>query len=33
MVTIGDKAPDFELESDKGEKVKLSDLKGHNVII
>lgn len=33
MVTIGEQAPDFELVSDKGEKVKLSDLKGHNVII
>ena len=30
---IGDKAPDFELESTKGGKLKLSDLKGRNVLI
>jgi peroxiredoxin len=30
---IGDKAPDFELESSKGGKLKLSDLKGRNVLI
>jgi mycoredoxin-dependent peroxiredoxin len=30
---IGDKAPDFELESSKGGKLKLSDLKGKNVLI
>lgn len=30
---VGDKAPDFELESTKGGKVKLSDLKGKNVLI
>ena len=30
---VGDKAPDFELESTKGGKLKLSDLKGKNVLI
>ena len=30
---IGDKAPDFELESTKGGKLKLSSLKGKNVLI
>ena len=30
---VGDKAPDFELESSKGGKLKLSDLKGKNVLI
>jgi cytochrome oxidase Cu insertion factor (SCO1/SenC/PrrC family) len=29
----GDKAPEFELESSKGGKLKLSDLKGKNVLI
>jgi peroxiredoxin Q/BCP len=33
MVAIGEQAPDFELISDRGEKVKLSDFRGHNVII
>ena len=33
MVTIGGQAPDFELVSDKEGKVKLSDFRGHNVII
>ena len=33
MVTTGEQAPDFELISDKEETVKLSDFKGHNVII
>lgn len=28
---VGDKAPDFELESSKGGKLKLSSLKGKNV--
>jgi hypothetical protein len=32
-VQIGDKAPDFELESSKGGKLKLSSLKGKNVLI
>ena len=30
---VGDKAPDFELESTKGGKLKLSDLRGKNVLI
>jgi hypothetical protein len=30
---VGDKAPDFELESSKGGKLKLSDLKGKSVLI
>ena len=30
---VGDKAPDFELESSKGGKFKLSSLKGKNVLI
>jgi cytochrome oxidase Cu insertion factor (SCO1/SenC/PrrC family) len=30
---VGDKAPDFELESSKGGKLKLSDLRGKNVLI
>jgi AhpC/TSA family len=30
---VGDKAPDFELDSTKGGKVKLSSLKGQNVLI
>ena len=30
---IGDKAPDFELDSSKGGKLKLSSLKGKNVLI
>jgi len=30
---VGDKAPDFELESSKGGKLQLSSLKGKNVLI
>jgi cytochrome oxidase Cu insertion factor (SCO1/SenC/PrrC family) len=30
---LGDKAPDFELDSSKGGKLKLSSLKGKNVLI
>lgn len=30
---VGDKAPEFELESSKGGKLKLSDLRGKNVLI
>jgi len=30
---VGDKAPDFELDSSKGSKLKLSSLKGKNVLI
>ena len=32
-IGIGDKAPDFELDSTKGGKLKLSDLRGKNVLI
>ncbi len=32
-IDIGDKAPDFELNSTKGGKIKLSSLKGKNVLI
>jgi cytochrome oxidase Cu insertion factor (SCO1/SenC/PrrC family) len=30
---VGEKAPDFELESTKGGKLQLSSLKGKNVLI
>jgi AhpC/TSA family protein len=30
---VGDKAPDFELDSSKGGKLKLSSLTGKNVLI
>jgi len=33
MLNIGDKAPDFTLISDTGEKVSLKDLKGKKVIL
>jgi cytochrome oxidase Cu insertion factor (SCO1/SenC/PrrC family) len=32
-VEVGQKAPDFELDSTKGGKLKLSDLRGKNVLI
>jgi cytochrome oxidase Cu insertion factor (SCO1/SenC/PrrC family) len=32
-VEVGDKAPDFELDSTKGGKVKLSNLRGKNILI
>jgi cytochrome oxidase Cu insertion factor (SCO1/SenC/PrrC family) len=32
-IGVGDKAPDFELDSSKGGKLKLSSLKGKNVLI
>jgi len=32
-VGVGDKAPDFELDSTAGGKLKLSSLKGKNVLI
>jgi cytochrome oxidase Cu insertion factor (SCO1/SenC/PrrC family) len=32
-VEVGQKAPDFELESTRGGKLKLSDLKGRKVLI
>lgn len=31
-IGVGDQAPDFELESTKGDKVKLSSLRGKNVL-
>jgi len=33
MVEVGKKAPDFELTSDSGETVKLSDFEGHRVVL
>ena len=30
---VGNKAPDFELDSTKGDKLKLSSLRGKNVLI
>jgi AhpC/TSA family len=30
---VGDKAPDFELDSTQGGKLKLSSLKGKNILI
>ena len=33
MVKEGNAAPDFELESDAGEKVKLSSLRGSQVVV
>ena len=32
-IGVGDKAPDFELDSTKGGKLKLSSLKGKTVLI
>jgi len=32
-IGVGDPAPDFELNSSKGGKVKLSELRGKNVLI
>jgi cytochrome oxidase Cu insertion factor (SCO1/SenC/PrrC family) len=32
-IGVGDQAPDFELNSSKGGKIKLSDLRGKNVLI
>jgi peroxiredoxin Q/BCP len=33
MVSIGEKAPDFELSNDAGETVRLSDFLGRKVIL
>ena len=33
MVTEGEQAPDFELVSDEGRKIKLSDLRGKPVVL
>lgn len=32
-IDVGDKAPDFELDSTKGGKLKLSSLRGKNILI
>lgn len=32
-IGVGDQAPDFELDSSKGGKLKLSSLRGKNVLI
>ena len=32
-IGVGDKAPEFDLDSTKGGKLKLSNLKGKNVLI
>ena len=32
-IQVGEKAPDFELDSSQGGKLKLSSLKGKNVLI
>jgi peroxiredoxin len=32
-IGVGDPAPEFELNSSKGGKLKLSDLRGKNVLI
>lgn len=32
-VEVGEKAPDFELDSTKGGKLKLSSLRGKNILI
>ena len=33
MLSEGDKAPDFALPDQRGEKVRLSDLKGETVVL
>jgi len=33
MPAIGDQAPDFELVSDEGKRLRLSDLQGRKVIL
>lgn len=33
MIKEGDKAPDFDLETDEGTRVKLSDNLGKNVVL
>jgi thioredoxin-dependent peroxiredoxin len=33
MLNIGDKAPDFSLDSDEGRKISLKDLKGKKVVL
>ncbi len=33
MLDIGDRAPDFELESDSGDTIRLRDMRGRNVVL
>jgi thioredoxin-dependent peroxiredoxin len=33
MINEGDKAPDFDLETDDGKRVSLSSLEGRNVVL
>jgi thioredoxin-dependent peroxiredoxin len=33
MINEGDKAPDFDLETDDGKRVSLESLKGRNVVL
>ena len=33
MINEGDKAPDFDLETDDGKRVSLSALRGRNVVL
>ena len=33
MIQEGDKAPEFDLETDEGTRVTLSSLKGKNVVL
>lgn len=33
MLKAGDAAPDFEVEAHNGDKVRLSDLRGHRVLL
>ena len=33
MLNVGDKAPDFSLPSDAGEKIGLKDFRGKNLVL
>ena len=33
MINEGDKAPDFDLETDEGGRISLASLKGKNVVL
>ena len=33
MLSVGDQAPDFDVEAHTGERVKLSSLRGHRVLL
>ena len=33
MLNVGDQAPEFTLSSHQGQQVKLSDLRGKNVVL